>query len=104
MFNDILSGIDKIGRPANLTQHARTHRRCFTRQWHVIAQGNGFKNEYHMWTSLYPRDQTNPELPLTSTGRLGRKFQVAESTILKRINKFKIPKRPKGGANNTKRK
>jgi len=104
MFNDVLSGIDREGRPANLTYHARVCRRNFTRQWHSISQENGFKNEYHMLMSLYPRDQTKPELPLTSIGGLGRKFQVAESTILKRINKFKIPRRPKGGANNVKRK
>ncbi|MBU2060211.1 MAG: hypothetical protein KKB38_21070 [Gammaproteobacteria bacterium] len=95
MGNGKKSGINRPDKPADLSNRARKARKHYTLFWHMQARFEGFNNEYEMWKDRYVNEGI-------STSRLVSMLQTAQSTIINRLEKFKIKRRPQGGPNYTK--
>jgi len=62
--------------------------------WDRVAVENGFSSEKEMWKTIYPT---------TFTFELAAMFDVSTITILNRVKKCGIKRRPRGGRNHVKR-
>ena len=86
------SGISRPEKQSDLSRHARLVRKRYTLYWHRQAQFEGYRDEYEMWKKLYL------EVEMTSN-QLASRLQTTQTTVLNRLEKFKIKRRPPGGAN-----
>uniref|UniRef100_A0A6H1ZBM4 Uncharacterized protein n=1 Tax=viral metagenome TaxID=1070528 RepID=A0A6H1ZBM4_9ZZZZ len=80
-----------------LTSHCRKIRKTYTLRWHKEAIEREFKNEYKMLVYYYWKK-------MMSTNIMARCLDSTQFTILNRLKKFKIKRRPVGGTNHVKRK